>query len=130
MTSNLGSLERALGSVPPNQWKISKAIIFDWHDGPREGVCELSTPPCCFFFHLFAEEAHLDGVGPLFTLNEMTLGSVDQLASILTDLGERTGSVWIPIWRFSDQATQTRVEQDVDRLVATARPTSIVICTK
>src|SRR5205085_968343 len=108
MTSNLGSLERALESVPSNHWRVSKAIIFDWYDGPREGVCELSTPSCCFFFQLFAEGAHLDGVGSLFTLNEMELGSVDQLASILTDLGERKGSVWIPIWRFSNQTAQIK----------------------
>ena len=130
MSSNFESLERALASVPPNQWRMRKAIILDWHDGPHEGLCELSTPLCCFLFQLFADEAHPDTVGPLFILSEMSLGAVDQLASILTELGEQMDRVWIPIWRFTNQAAQIRAEQDVDRLLATARPTNITICTK
>jgi hypothetical protein len=89
----------------------------------------LSTPQCCFFFRLFAEEAHPEEGSALFILSEMTLDAVDQLALILAGLGERKGLAWIPIWRFNDQISQIKVEQDVDRLLATGRPTNIIIST-
>ena len=49
------TLESQLVSIPPEQWKTRQAVIFDWYDGPREGICALEHPCLEFSFKLLAE---------------------------------------------------------------------------
>ena len=36
-------LERILLGTPAQSWRTRQAVILDWHDWPREGLCELET---------------------------------------------------------------------------------------
>lgn len=121
------TLEIILGSTPPALWEIEQAIVFDWYDGPREGVCALSTPRCCFHFQIIAENRHNDCAH--YNLSEMPLDSVEQLMLILAELGPKAKPIWIPLWRFKDQAAQIEAEQAVDRLLALKKPTTLIMAT-
>ena len=44
-------LEQLLTAVPVSGWRTRQAVVFDWYDGPREGVCALAEPACEFYFN-------------------------------------------------------------------------------
>ena len=54
------TLEKALLSVPTKDWQVGQIIVFDWYDGPREGICKMARPLCCFYFEVIEEEATED----------------------------------------------------------------------
>jgi hypothetical protein len=120
-----------LQAVPVCSWKTRQAIIFDWYDGPREGVCALVRPDVEFLFTLLEERRNDDDLDDrLFRLQEIPAGSVAGMGAALTDLGVPAGPVWVPLWRFPDDAARERAERHIRAMRAMARPTSMVISTQ
>ena len=108
------SLERELQSSPPVNWHTRKAIIFDWYDGPREGVCALASPKAEFLFELLDERFNSDDLDDrVFRVKELPEGSVDSIWASLADLGPPDKGVWSPVWKFSSDSQQ----KHADRLV-------------
>lgn len=125
------SLEAILNSRPVADWQTRRAIVLDWYDGPREGVCALSAPECEFFFALLAERANEDDLDDrLFRLAAVPIGTVDQLFEALGGVGEKTDPVWTPVWRFPDEAQRRQAEQLVSTIESHRQPTNIVIATR
>jgi hypothetical protein len=124
-------LETVLSSLPPEQWVTRQATVYDWYDGPREGVCALSRPEAEFYFELLDERYNPDGLDDrLFRLSELPPGSVDAILSALQNLGTPVNSVWIPVWKFPSEAAQQRAEQRLREIEAVKRPTPMVILTQ
>src|SRR5436309_5096298 len=99
------TFETKLLSPPVEKCKTRLAIIFDWYDGPRTGLCCLEVPEVEFSFELLDERTNEDGADDrLFRLSELPAGSVAQALVVLGDLGHPTGPVWVPIWRFPSDA--------------------------
>src|SRR5436309_2373273 len=95
-------LEQLLTAVPVSGWRTRQAVVFDWYDGPREGVCALAEPACEFYFELLAEHPTPDDLDDrLFRISELPSGSVDELLAALGDLGPPAPQLWSPVWRFS-----------------------------
>jgi len=122
------SLEKVLESLPVDQWKTKQVIAFDWYDGPRAGVCSLSHPVAEFCFDLLDEKYNPDGCDHrLFRLSELPLGSVEEILKALEELGSPLNPVWVPVWRFPNDATRQTAEQTVERIGAAKRRTNLVL---
>ncbi len=123
-------LEPILASLAPRQWVTRRAIVLDWNDGPRTGVCALAQPCCEFFFHLAAEPLDGDLLAiRLFTLSELRGGVVDQVEALLHALGQPAGPLWVPAWPLSQEPGRRDVEGHLDALLVTARPTALLAAT-
>src|SRR5262245_2582352 len=125
------ALETILTTSPPGQWVTRQAVIFDWHDGPRQGVCALAVPSCEFVFDLLDERLNPDDLDDrLFRVRELPPGAVAELLTALRPLGGPAGPVWVPFWRFPTEAERRPAEAKVNALLAGARPTPVVIATR
>src|SRR5438876_4645618 len=100
-------LETLLGSLPVDQWVTKQAVVFDWFDGPREGVCSLARPGGEFYFELLDERPNAEDLDDrLFRLSELAPGSVTEVLTATRELGQPTGPVWVPMWRFPNETAQ------------------------
>jgi hypothetical protein len=125
------SLEELLAKVRVEQWKAGLSIVYDWYDGPREGICRLDEPAVEFFFSLLDERSSPDGLDDrLFRLSELPAGSVADAQSALRELGHPTGPVWIPVWRFPSEAARQQADQLLRAIESAKRPTSLVLHTR
>ncbi len=125
------SLEQDLLATPVATWKLAQAVVFDWYDGPREGVCRLAVPAVEFCFRLLDERPVVDDLDDrLFRLDDLPAGSVERILSALEDLGKPQVPVWAPVWKFSSEQAQTRAEIVFAQVERQARPTSVVIYTR
>lgn len=124
------NLEHILASSIPRQWVTRQAIVLDWNEGPRNGVCSLAEPGCDFFFHLFAESAEEDLLGiRLYAVSELQAGTVAQIEALLRPLGQPVGPLWIPAWKSVEPAARREIEGRLDALLVAARPTSLLTAT-
>jgi hypothetical protein len=123
--------ETALASLPPGEWVARQVVVFDWFDGPREGVAWMAKPDCEFFFELLAEQRTPDDLDDrLFRLSELPKGSVAGILAAIRVLGEPTNTLWVPVWQFGNEAERARADQEIDRLLGRRRRTSIVVRTR
>lgn len=122
------NLEQLLTSVPAPQWRTRQAVVFDWYDGPREGVCALAEPACEFYFELLAERPTPDDLDDrLYRVSALPPGSVDELLTALADLGPLAAPLWSPVWRFSMPAEREKADRTVHDTRARRRPTDLVV---
>lgn len=116
---------------PVEEWTVDQVIVFDWYDGPRQGVASLAHPRCEFVFDLIAEKPNPDDLDDrYFRLKELPLGSVQKVAKILEPLGTSTAEVWVPLWQFSSAAEERAAEEKINQQLAKAIPSDIVVCSR
>ena len=124
-------LKKVLTAVPVDQWRTQQVIVFDWHDGPREGLCSLANPQAEFFFALLDERHNPDGLDDrLFRIREVSPGTVARTIKELRDLGAPDSVVWVPVWRFPNVANAQRAERFLEELRTKAAPLSVVIASR
>jgi hypothetical protein len=124
-------LQKALMSLPFEQWQVKQLIVLDWHDGPREGVCEMLQPACSFYFKIIAEEMHKGGhTGALFSINELPIKTTAQIIATLADLNQPINQVWVPIWIFPNEAAQLDAEKSLEELLSLRSKSNIIIRSK
>jgi hypothetical protein len=125
------ALEQILLATPTERWKPGQAIVFDWYDGPRAGICRLTTPPVEFHFRLLAERPTVDDLDDrLLLLSEIPGGSVQRTLAALRDLGGPTAAVWVPVWRFPTDAARQEAERLLGELEQGRRETSLILHTR
>jgi hypothetical protein len=125
------TLQRQLTSLSPQAWQVHQAVVFDWYDGPRQGVARLSKPTCEFVFELLAERPTADDLDDrLFRLSELPEGSVAKILEALRVLGSPSNVVWVPEWRFGSEEERLRADQALDRILSQQRRTDLVIYTR
>jgi hypothetical protein len=125
------TLETALLSKPVSLWRTRQAIVFDWYDSPRAGLCALAEPRVEFAFDLLDERPTDDGLDDrLFRLSELPDGTVDQVLALLTELGRPTGPVWVPVWQFQDEERQRDIEDRLRVIESGKRPTGLIVSTR
>lgn len=122
------ALEEILLSCPAELWKTGQAVVFDWYDGPREGVAMLAFPECEFTFELVEERHNPDGLDDrLFRLRELPVGSVQSVLRLLSRLGEPSKPVWAPVWRFATKTERHFADRAIDQVLAGARETGLAV---
>jgi hypothetical protein len=125
------SFQGDVRALPTTQWVTRQAIIFDWYDGPREGVCALSRPCVEFAFELLDERSNPDDLDDrLFRLKEMPAGSVDGIVAAVTKLEPPDKVVWVPVWTFPNELEQKQTERRVQEILSRAQATPLVIATR
>lgn len=123
-------LESTLLSLPPEQWQVKQAIVLDWHDGPRMGICEMLQPNCSFRFDILAERSLADDLNDcLFTLSETPHGIMKELLAILAELGSPETPIWVPRWSFESEEIKQEIEQKIDDLLTGLKRTNIIVRT-
>lgn len=122
------NMEERLLTTTVDSWKTQQAIVFDWHDGPIQGVCALAMPDCEFAFDLIEERFNPDGLDDrLFRLREIPKGTIARILSLISTLGKPAHSVWIPVWSFADMRERASADAAIDELLNSSRHTNIVI---
>jgi hypothetical protein len=125
------SIETLLLSVAVKNWRTQHAVVFDWHDGPKQGVCSLATPECEFVFDLVAERFNPDGLDDkLFRLREVPKGTIAKILSLVSSLGPQAIPVWAPVWSFANASERTSADNAIDEILNSSRHTSILIRTQ
>ena len=124
------NLEAILVGTVLRKWVTRQAIVLDWKDGPRSGVCALAHPRCEFFFHLFAEPLEADLLPTqLFAISELPAGGVAQIERLFHAIGHAAGPLWVPVWNFPDEGVRCEVEGRLDAILVAARPTAVLVAT-
>ena len=125
------NLVKDIQSLPPAQWLTRKAIIFDWYDGPREGVCALAQPGVEFSFELLDERSNANDLDDrLFRLKELPAGSVDGIWASLAELAPPDQAFWVPLWEFPNEIKQQEADKHVQETLGRARATPVDIATR
>jgi hypothetical protein len=121
--------ERRLLDTPTQQWTTRQAVILEWHDGPREGLCELANPSLTFYFEILAE-CHLNGQfdDGMFRIYALEDGSVERAINILRAVNPRepTKPTWAPYGLIEDEAENQRVMAEIDAIVSNRSSTRII----
>lgn len=120
-----------LTAVPVDQWETQQAIVFDWHDGPREAILSLANPRGEFFFELLDERYNPEGLDErLFRVREIPAGTVAKTLSLLDELGQPEHAVWIPVWKFANAMSKEKAEQFLEEVQAKARQLPVVVASR
>ena len=123
--------QNALLSLPPLDWSVDQVIVFDWYDGPRQGIARLAKPECEFIFDLLAERPNADGLDDrLFRVSEIPPGSVSRVLTAIRWLGNPTNVVWVPVWKFDSEEERIRADQEIDRILNQQRSTGLMISSR
>lgn len=124
-------LQNIFSSLPPEDWRVKQIIVLDWYDGPREGLCEMLQPHCCFHFKLLAEQI-IKGrvVDNLFCVSEAPMDAIVKMLDYLSELGHPTNSTWTPIWNFPNEFSKLEAERKIDALLSNLIKANIILQTK
>jgi len=118
----------ALTSLPPKHWVVDQVVVFDWFDGPRQGVGRLAKPACEFAFELLAERHNPDGLDDrLFRISELPQGSVTQILDAIHSLGSPANVVWVPVWHFASEEEKRRANRETELILSRRKDTGLVI---
>jgi hypothetical protein len=125
----MSQLAKILTSTPLSSWKVKQVLILDWYDGPREGFCEMASPPCCFHFKEFAENYVPEGLDErLFYLREIPIeGFRDVMLLLANELGEPKKPSWVPIWKFEHETTRVHIESVINTLIENSISSNIIL---
>lgn len=121
----------ALLDIPCKRWKTRQAIVLDWADGPREGLCALAVPEYEFYFELHSEKPSSDDLDDrLYLLSRVRAGSVERVTKALASLGKSKRLVWAPQWNFADDAARIRAEAVLASVLKSKRRTGLIVRTR
>jgi hypothetical protein len=125
------TLEQQLASLSPHDWQVHQVVVFDWFDGPRQGLARLSKPEGEFVFELLAERPTADDLDDrLFRISELPAGSVDKILGVLRPLGSPSNVIWTPVWKFASDEERVLADQAIDRILSQQRETDLLIYTR
>ena len=120
-------MRTVLGDVDALEWIPRQSIVFDWSNGPKQGICALAYPQTEFEFKCIAEKYNPDGIDHrLYSLLELPSGSVDCVLGLIKELGTPENTVWIPIWNFPTQEDKHKVNAQIDQLLGSGKPTNLI----
>lgn len=123
------TFKHRLLTVPATKWVVQQVIAFDWYDGPRCGLCQLSSPEAEFWFQCVEEKHNAEGLDlRLCTVARLPRGTMDYVLRSLSDLGPASSPIWAPVWRFSNMDQERDAERMVSRIRNTAEDTDLLIC--
>jgi hypothetical protein len=104
--------EASLMSAPVDRWTVDQVIVFDWQDGPDEGIGRLADPLCHFYFRLLDRRRRSDGLDDrLFRIEDISAATFQSCVDLVQELGAIRSPVWIPLWPRAKAALADQVDQ-------------------
>lgn len=117
-----------LASLHPSSWAAGQVVVFDWFDGPRQGVARMANPECEFAFELLAERHNPSGLDDrLFRVCELPPGSITKIMDAIRSLGSPANAVWVPVWKFNSEEKRLQADQEINRILSQQKDTGLVI---
>jgi hypothetical protein len=117
-------------SAPPSNWDAYQVIVFDWHDGPRSGICQMRTPAVEFLFTLLEERQTDDDLDDrLFAVKSIPDGSVEKIVRTLSFLGPPTRPIWVPNWNEDKEPRLKTADNEIDNVLRAATESGLIIRT-
>ncbi len=113
--------------TPFTLWQIDQIVIFDWNDGPIDGICQLITPKISFRFRVFAERRSDNFDERLYIIDELNSSNFQVIVSSLSVLGTPKRKIWTPIWQFPNLELQQKVEATIDAQLSSALKTNLLL---
>lgn len=111
-----------------DHWVTRLAVVTDWYDGPRAGLCWLETRE--FRFDLLAERPAPDGLDDrLFAISAVPAGTTADLVRRLASLGSPQGRIWVPRWKHEDPAVLQTLEASLKQVCESAEEPNEVVLT-
>jgi hypothetical protein len=120
----------SLRNTPVASWRTGQAIVLDWYDGPREGLCRMEHPAAELTFILLAERATADDLDErLFSLAFLPSGTVANVLRALAFAGAPSAPVWVPLWHSPVSEELARANEVVAAAMQSAVATDLVVAT-
>jgi hypothetical protein len=94
---------------------FDRLIVFDFYDGPLEGVATCSVCGSEYVFQVKWWDPHEDL--RIFELRPLTRGTFPRIADICPKISEPVSPVWIPIWQFPTEADERQANAAVEELL-------------
>ncbi|WP_437523543.1 hypothetical protein WME79_34300 [Sorangium sp. So ce726] len=125
------SASTLLRDTDPRGWQIQQVVTWDWHDGPREGVCQFSHPPCTVFFRVMAEQWLLGKFGDrLVALQGVPDGTLPDVLSLWGVSAAPHTPVWAPHGEYESAEQRARIEAGIVKIMESADPEVLVVRSK
>jgi hypothetical protein len=122
------STRTVLLKTDPRQWRVQQVIAWGWHDGPREGICQFSYPPCVVFFRVMAEQWLQGKFGErLYTLRGVSDGVLNETLSLFEVSAAPNTPVWAPHGAYESEEQRTRIEEGIAKIVENAELEILIV---
>jgi hypothetical protein len=123
--------QELLLSTPPGDWVVDLAIVFNWYDGPREGICKLAAPDCEFLFKLLAERPTDEALDDrVFSASPLPVGALSRVTDALGFAVAPSRPVWVPIWHSDVEGQLAAADKAIEDAIGPAPHAQIVMKTK
>jgi hypothetical protein len=120
--------QKALMSQPPTAWIVGQVVVFDWCDGPRQGIARMAEPKCEFAFELVSERDNPEDLDDrLYRVSDLPEGSVTEILDATRALESPVNVVWTPGWRFESDEERLQADQVIAGVLSQQKDTGLVI---
>ena len=122
-----GPFDSALIALLTKEWTPRQLLIFDWYDGPIDGLCQPTDSEVCLHFSSLAEQWHGGPVHErLFGLRRVRDSAIREVQiayGVTSQPAEQVCSA--PPYR--SEAERLAVEAVLEDLIGTSSPTRVAI---
>jgi len=106
-----------------------RVLMFGYYDGALDGVLELDGGDLYRFDSVAEPEELVRQKSRSYTLRRLPKDALDRLVAIIEPYMQPRWPLWIPVWNFPDDATETDVEVRTDAILDEAGPVSCQLTT-
>jgi len=111
-------------------FSVRRLLILDYYDGALGGVLESSTGEVFRFELLGEEEEAVLQKQRAYKLRPMPPDALDRLVATIEPFVKPRWPTWFPLWKFPDDATQTKAERLTSDVLNEAGQANWVISTE
>jgi hypothetical protein len=97
-----------------------RVLIFDYYDGALSGVLEADTGEVFQFSSLAEPEELVRQNYRAYRLRPLPNDALDRLVALIEPHAQLRWPVWMPVWKFTDEAARLDVEARIEALLEQA----------
>jgi len=106
---------------------FQRILSFGYYDGTTAGVAQCVGCSVAYKYDLLAWDEDQDM--RIFGLAPLPSGSFSELLAASAVLGEPRWPTWVPVWQFSSETIQNKVESRIQAVLNKAGPLTFVVAT-
>lgn len=102
--------------------KPKRMIVFDYYDGPVEGVIQFADRGAVFHFRLLGDQPELatSDKSRNYLLHALPADAIDRIAAAIEPYIPTAWPVWVPLWKFPSPEDEAKVEAMIETILAEA----------